>query len=438
MAIRYHLGAGNDNWTVLAYDPRRIDYLLGPTQNLPEDIFAAGGNDTIFGFGGTDLLVGGSGNDQLRGGDGADTLYGGGSPTGAAGPGQDFLEGGAGNDSLFSGVSGDSAAGDTLIGGTGFDRATVDLSGAPGGILMQQASINGANWLSGSNGMLVATDIESLIITGTAFADDLLGGAGGDRLRGGGGEDTLRGGAGNDTITAGLGEASGDLLLGGPGSDMLFGGDAGDLLRGDDASDASGGADTLNGHTGNDTLSGGAGNDLLMAGAGNDFAEGGDGRDVLFGDAGRDTLLGGAGNDTLTGGAGQDELTGGAGADIFRWSKVSANPADADSFPGSTTRDRITDFDTGTLVPVSGLVFDRLDLSSVDAQLGVPGNDAFIFLGQAAFSGNGVGGELRYAHAGGSTLVQGDINGDALADIEVELTGILALRMDAGVSHLIL
>jgi Ca2+-binding RTX toxin-like protein len=64
-----------------------------------------GGNDVIFGGGGDDIIIGGPGNDKIDGGAGFDLLY-----------------GDAGNDS-FSAKDGTR---DTVVGGTGKDRATVD------------------------------------------------------------------------------------------------------------------------------------------------------------------------------------------------------------------------------------------------------------------------------------------------------------------------
>ena len=46
-----------------------------------------------------------------------------------------------------------------------------------------------------------------------------------------------------------------------------------------------------------------------------------------------------------------------------------------------------------------------------------PANDAFTFVGSAAFSN--IAGELRATLSGGSWTVQGDVNGDGVADIEL-------------------
>jgi serralysin len=59
-------------------------------------------------------------------------------------------------------------------------------------------------------------------------------------------------------------------------------------------------------------------------------------------------------------------------------------------------------------------------LRTIDADIdGTAGNQAFRFIGSAAFSG--VDGQLRFA--GG--LLQGDTNGDRVADLEVRIVGAL-------------
>ncbi|MGE0725676.1 MAG: protease, partial [Alphaproteobacteria bacterium] len=70
---------------------------------------------------------------------------------------------------------------------------------------------------------------------------------------------------------------------------------------------------------------------------------------------------------------------------------------------------------------------DFIDLSAIDASTRISGNQAFAFIGTAAFSGTA--GQLRYdlTSIPGSALVQGDTNGDRTADIEIELRGVGAL-----------
>lgn len=53
------------------------------------------------------------------------------------------------------------------------------------------------------------------------------------------------------------------------------------------------------------------------------------------------------------------------------------------------------------------------------------GDRAFPFIGAAAFSGTE--GELRYVQLGANTYVQGDVNGDGVADLEIKLLGLHTL-----------
>jgi serralysin len=133
-----------------------------------------------------------------------------------------------------------------------------------------------------------------------------------------------------------------------------------------------------------ENATGGSARDLLI---GNDVGN------VLKGLAGDDVLRGLAGNDTLVGGAGADVLTGGAGNDSFVFGELG-------------TGDQITDFSRG----------DKIDLRAIDAVAG-GANNAFAFIGGGAFSKKA--GELRYADG----LLQGDTNGDGIADFAVVLTG---------------
>jgi Ca2+-binding RTX toxin-like protein len=122
-----------------------------------------------------------------------------------------------------------------------------------------------------------------------------------------------------------------------------------------------------------------------------------DGSFRIFGGTGADTISGSQTADLITGGTGADSLRGGGGADAFLYRSV------ADST--SAARDTIHDFTTG----------DRIDLAQVDAIAG-GANDAFTFIGSGAFSNTA--GELRATFSAGSWTVQGDVNGDGIADIE--------------------
>lgn len=146
--------------------------------------------------------------------------------------------------------------------------------------------------------------------------------------------------------------------------------------------------------------------------SGADALTGLSGRDWLKGGAGNDSLSGGRGADILTGGAGADRLTGGLGADRFDFNAI------AESTVRSAGRDTITDF--------SQAQRDRVDLSGIDADTTVRGNQTFDFLGDDAFTRHA--GEVRVVTGRTLTVVQGDVNGDGRADFAISLTGALHLK----------
>jgi Ca2+-binding RTX toxin-like protein len=172
----------------------------------------------------------------------------------------------------------------------------------------------------------------------------------------------------------------------------------------------------------------------LVAGSDNTYIDGRGGDDTIKGGNGNDTLIGGEGNDHLFFGAGQDTLTGGSGMDTFHFvgpvklSGVSIfNPGTSGGWGTSTTTTPkpagiITDFD------VNG---DKLDVSAIDANTKLSGNQAFKFMGTMGFSKHA--GELRYEQvnlsgtANDKTMVYGDVNGDGKADFTIQLAGLKAL-----------
>ena len=160
------------------------------------------------------------------------------------------------------------------------------------------------------------------------------------------------------------------------------------------------------GSTAADSYTGTGFADVVRGAGGNDTLSGQSGADQLLGGGGRDVLYGGLGADKLVGGGGADRMTGGAGADTFIFSSVT-EPAN----------DLITDFRHGQR--------DRIQLSGIDADTTVGGNQAFHWIGKAGFSGDA--GELRYATSGAKTIVYGDDDGNRVADFHIDLTGKLAL-----------
>ncbi len=120
----------------------------------------------------------------------------------------------------------------------------------------------------------------------------------------------------------------------------------------------------------------------------------------MFGGADADILTGGAGNDTLYGGLGADTLTGGLGLDIFQYRSV------AESTPAG--RDGIQDFTLG----------DKIDLSRIDANTLLAGDQAFTFIGSGAFTNHA--GELNAVNTAGNIwTAPGDVDGDGVADFQL-------------------
>ena len=196
------------------------------------------------------------------------------------------------------------------------------------------------------------------------------------------------------------GNAEDNRIWGSAGRDVIHG------MGGNDYIGAKDGDDLVDGGDGDDTIFGDGGNDMLYGDAGNDQLYGGDGNDQLFGGEGHDVLNGGAGDDVLVGGAGMDRLMGGAGADRFVFNAVS------DSLPQA--KDTILDFHF--------FEGDRILLGAIDANAGTTVDDPFRWIGTDSF--HKVAGELRYSVVNGDAVVEGDVNGDGVADIAFVLKGI--------------
>ena len=274
-------------------------------------------------------------------------------------------------DDVFDGIGG--FVGGTVFGGDGNDLFRISDP------LAQVFENNGQGLLDRvestvSFSLLPTGEVEDLTLMGTAT--DGTGNAYNNVITGNGMDNLVRAADGLDTV------------YGGAGDDSLFGDGASDQLHGGD---------------GDDSLRGGIAGDTLI---------GGDGDDRLRGDAAGDRLYGDEGEDVLVGGAGRDMLFGGADADSFQFRSV------ADSAAGAALRDTILLFQTGV---------DLIDLTRIDANVILTGNQAFSFIGTAVF-GN-IAGQLRLA-AGANSVLQGDVNGDGLADFELQLNGIATVSVN--------
>jgi trimeric autotransporter adhesin len=362
---------------------------------------------------------------------------------------------------------------DTLLGGAGNDIYVVDNVGD----VVTEYLGAGSDLVQSSITYALSANVENLTLTGSAvingtgneLANLLTGNSANNLLTGGAGDDTLNGGTGDDTMLGGLGNdifvvnVATDIVTenANEGTDMVqsvitwtLGANVENLtLTGSAAVNGTGNAldNVLVGNSGANTLTGGAGNDRLDGGTGNDLMIGGAGDDVYvvniatdvvtelanegvdtvlssatltlganvenltltgssalngIGNSMNNWLIGNSGANVLTGGLGADTLTGSAGADTFVLSTL------GDSGIGVGARDIITDFVSGT---------DKISFTGIDANTGVTGDQAFTMINTAAFSG--VAGQLRYSQAGGNTVMEGDVNGDMLADFQLQLTG---------------
>jgi serralysin len=290
------------------------------------------------------------------------------------------------------------------------------------------------------------TVIENAI--GGSGVDVLVGNASANTLDGGSGISTLNGGGGNDRLILGSG-AAGSTIDGGANTDTLvignsvsslagllgiealeFGGGANLTLTGSQFANglasntaiAGTGSITVNmaaginflsqnfafgGSTVTVTVNGTSGVDVIKSGTGVHIINGGDGVDQIRGGTSADTINGGTGNDKIIGFFGADVITGGIGGDQFRYLFA------GDSGLGAGA-DRITDYAIGS---------DRLNFALLDTNASLAGVQGFAFVGNAAFSGGSTA-SIRYANSGADLLVQADINGDGIADMEIILQGL--------------
>ena len=317
---------------------------------------------------GSVIIDGGAGNDALTGG-----------------RANDHLNGGVGNDSLNG-----AAGADRMIGGDGSDLYYVDNTGDIVSETNATASTGGTDSVYSFLGAYTLGDnVENLRLlstgaangTGNSLNNIIDAGAGNNILNGGAGVDTLSYAYASAAVTVNLGLTTAQAT-GGSGTDTLL-----------NFENLTGSAyhDKLTGNALANTLTGGAGNDTLTGGAGND------------------TLIGGVGNDLLIGGTGLDKLYGGTGADTFDFNALNEMGL------GAALRDVIGDFKSSE--------GDKIDLSTLDANLATAANDAFSFIGSSAFSSNATG-QLRFA--GG--ILYGSTDADTAAEFEIQLLGVSNLQ----------
>jgi autotransporter-associated beta strand protein len=331
----------------------------------------------------------------------------------------------------------------TVEGTAGIDQFTVNASF---GFSLSQTTFN--NWTAGVDLITLNGNANNNGLTGSNARDIINGLDGNDTLNGFGGIDIINGGNGDDVIqvsTSGsfldgganvdtlqilsnaitLGSVSGfeNIIIGGGGSLTLTGAQfAGgfdlfstlsgtgtitvNLAAGGAVMNARGMAVQL-GSSINFTVNGNSGADSIKIALGaTGSLSGGVGTDVIVGGNLVDTINGGSDIDKIRGGGGADVLAGGSGADVFKYRNAS------DSGLGAAA-DNITDFVSGT---------DRINLTRIDTNPFLAGDQNFVFVDTVAFTNNGIA-QVRWVDLGADLRVEADVNGDGVADMHILLQG---------------
>ena len=360
-------------------DTVRIDESNGVfTDTIPTTIDGGVGDDTLAGGSGAETLVGGPGKDSIDGNRGSDTaLLGAGDDTFTwdPGDGSDTVEGQSGTDTMvFNGANVSeqitlSANGRRLRLFRNVANITMDTDG------VEQVDVNalgGADTITAND--LTATKVDEVnvdlgaadgqadqvIVDGTNRKNAVT-------VSGGNGAAGVTGLAATVNVTNA--EAANDTL-------------SVDTADGNDTIDASGLAAsaiklTVDSGAGNDTIAGGGGNDVLNAGDGNDSVDGNGGADVA--------LLG-AGDDSFTWdpGDGSDVVEGQDGADTM-------------AFNGSAAA-------------------EQFDLSANGSRLRFTRN-----VGNIVMDTNGVEQVDLDALGGADTVVENDLTGTGVTEVNVDL-----------------
>jgi Ca2+-binding RTX toxin-like protein len=467
--------ADNDSLTGSSRD----DILDGLAGN--DQLTGLAGNDTLRGGSGNDILDGGAGIDNMIGGLGndiyivdntADIT----SETSSLSTEIDQVKssvtrtlGGNIENLILTGVSAINGAGNilnnilyanignnVLNGGAGTDTVSY-LYGAMTntGVTVSLASTIAQNTVGSGSDTLVG--IENLTgsnfndtLTGNALVNVLNGGVGADKLSGGNGSDVyyvdsigdrvsetnpLANTGGTDLVNSSLAAYSltanvenGRILS--TGAANLTGNGLNNVLyanTGNNVLDGGAGIDTVSylygampsigvkislaGTTAQTTI--GSGSDMLLnienlTGSNNgDTLIGNASNNTLNGGSGNDVLNGGAGNDIIIGGSGVDSLTGGTGNDLFKFIVYS-------DMGLGVTRDVIIGFVVGQ---------DKIDLSAIDANTGLPRDQAFTFM-TTPFSAAG-----QVSYSGG--IISINTNADTAAEFQIQLTGVVPASLTA-------
>ncbi|WP_394754772.1 hypothetical protein, partial [Crenothrix sp.] len=471
-----------------------------------DEVLAGDGNDTINTGGGYDNITGGIGNDTINGGERADTMIGGDgndiyfvdntydvvTETNASSTigGVDLIQTSIsydlsntdGTDAIGSNVENLRLLGTTDInaignslnntlyannginiidGGNSIDTLSYYYTTSTGaiGVTLNLSILNVSDQAtaSGASGADLIRNIEN--ITGSKYADTLIGNNGNNILNGSLGNDTLNGGLGPDT------------LIGGDGNDSYYVDNIGDKVNETNATASTGGTDivysylniytlgtnvengriatttaaNLTGNTLNNNLYANSANNIMDSGTGIDTLSylygtiantgvtvslattsaqttvgsgsdtvlnfenliGSNYNDKLTGNSGNNILNGGLGNDIISGGAGKDTLMGGNGNDSFDFNALN-------ELNIGINRDVITDFTRGQ---------DKIDLATIDSNTSITGNQAYSFV----TSFTAAIGQIRY-NAG---IIYFNTDADIAAEYEIQLAGVIPTILNA-------
>lgn len=421
------------------------------------------GNDKLYGGGSDNILRGGDGDDVLVGGGASDTLIG--------GEGRDFLRGLGGADRFVFDRSTDTGnsrgTSDTIQGFNAAEGDRVDLSAidadstlaghqsfvftaakpadAAAGSLWVETSVEAGTWeLRGDVDGDGKSDFMIEVAAGgkPLTVDAMLGAAApaapapaGPRevtIEEAGGTRTIHY-DGNGVVTA----SEFKVVLAGGATRTYFYDSADALLRSEIADLDGAGAkrimhfDAQDKFQGADTVAWSANGVRTDIHFGADWkvqtrlSTGTDGEDVIYGGSGANTLRGGAGNDMLGGAGGADVLVGGSGRDTL---KGFAGP---DRFLFEAVADTGNSRDTGDwILDFNNREGDRIDLSAIDANSLVEGDQFFIFA--AAKPATAMAGSLWLEGAGRSWDLRGDIDGDGKADFLIHIDTLFSNGLGAG------
>ena len=389
----------------------------------------------------------------------------------------DTIEGNKSNNLL----DGDAGTGDVLSYENTQSSAVVNISGNDiNSDLDLDGTTANTTILSGTaTGSEVGVDTVSNFenITGSDYADILIGnsavneikaGFGDDILYGGTGNDILNGEGGNDTVSYVLEDSSSvNISLQNTTATVTGTNNYTDNLVSIENAIGTNGDDIIEGNSGDNTLKGGAGNDTLSyanatsldttgvyvdlsdadgkidtVNAGEDTISGFENilgsnfDDTLIGDNSANTITGGIGNDTITGKGGLDTLKGGTGNDIFKITDADVDGVN-DIIDGEGNTDTLdysslsnthhVDINLSTTTPkadilnASNTILDSDNITSIENVIGTSNSDTLIGNSSSNKLEGGEGDDTINGGAGIDSLY-GDSGDDTFIQNDTETT----------------